>query len=283
MNRELLPNRRSTPRGYLDGDYKLFHIRDARSMDFGSHTHDFHKIILCLSGNVTYILEGRTYVLHPWDLLLVPKNKIHHSKTEDVSPYERVVLFVSSDYLDSCGKDAVLSECFRRADTLGICLLHVDGESRRELVAAVNDLERESDSSDYASDIFSQSAFLRLMVWVNRFALREERENGEITDKKINAVIEYVNRHYAEPITAQSISHEFYLSKSYLMSRFKSVTGGSLHNYIVQKRLTAALSLLRDGVPATVAARECGFSDYTVFYRSFKKQYGFSPAHARER
>lgn len=283
MNREPSQNRRIVFRGYLDGDYKLFHIRDAGSMDFGSHAHDFHKLILCLRGSVTYIIEGRTYVLHPWDILLVPKNKIHHSKTEDVSPYERVVLFISSDCLESYGENGILSECFRRADALGTCLLHADGESRRELASALTDLERENDSSDYASEILCRSAFLRLMVWINRFALREDRETGEITDKKINAVIEYVNRHYTEPITADDISHKFYLSKSYLMSRFKAVTGGSLHNYIVQKRLTAALSLLRDGTPATVAARECGFSDYTVFYRSFKKQYGFSPVRARER
>ena len=61
------------------------------------------------------------------------------------------------------------------------------------------------------------------------------------------------------------------------MHKFKAVTGGSVYGYINQKRLTSALAMLRKGASASDAAKECGFSDYTVFYRSFKKMYGFSP------
>lgn len=269
-------------RGYLKCDYRLFHIYDKRAMDFGSHAHDFHKVILCLEGSVTYIIEGRSYVLRPWDILLVPKNKIHHSKTDALCAYERVVLFLSSDFLDRCdGGEKALSRCFLRADTAGTCLLHAGIDVRHELTAAVEEWEKENGSEDYAADILCRSAVLRFLVFINRLSLCEKGEKGEIADRKIDAVIEYIHTHYAEPLTAESIAKEFYISKSYLMHRFKTVTGGSLHGYVTQKRLSAALSLLRDGVPATAAARECGFSDYTVFYRSFRKQYGFSPVRAR--
>ena len=269
-------------RGYLKGDYRLFHIYDKRAMDFGSHAHDFHKIILCLEGSVNYIIEGRSYVLRPWDILLVPKNKIHHSKTDALCAYERVVLFLSSDFLDRFdGEEKTLSKCFRRADTAGTCLLHAGAEIRHELTAALGEWEKEADSEEYAAALLRQCAVLRLLVFINRLSLREKGEKGEIADQKIDAVIEYIHAHYAEPMTAESIAKRFYISKSYLMHRFKTVTGGSLHGYVTQKRLSAALSLLRDGVPATTAARECGFSDYTVFYRSFRKQYGFSPVRAR--
>ena len=46
-------------RGYLNEDYKLFHIYDKRSMDFDSHSHDFHKLIICLSGSANYTIEGK--------------------------------------------------------------------------------------------------------------------------------------------------------------------------------------------------------------------------------
>ena len=268
-------------RGYLKENYKLFHIHDKRAMDFDSHAHDFHKLIVCLGGSVTYIIEGRTYVLKPWDILLVPQYKIHHSKTDALCAYERIVLFISAEFLDACDKAHTLSECFIRADNKGICLFHADHDSRRELTAAINDLEKEEASGDYGAELLCYSSFLRLMVYINRLALKEKGEDGVIADKKIDRVIEYINRNYTRPITADTLSREFYISKSYLMHRFKSVTGGSLHSYVNQKRLTAALTLLREGMPATDAARECGFSDYTVFYRSFKKQYGFSPVRAR--
>ena len=164
-------------RGYLKGDYRLFHIYDKRAMDFGSHAHDFHKVILCLEGSVTYIIEGRSYVLRPWDILLVPKNKIHHSKTDALCAYERVVLFLSSDFLDRCdGGEKALSRCFLRADTAGTCLLHAGVDVRHELTAAVEEWEKENGSEGYAADILCRSAVLRFLVFINRLSLCEKGE-----------------------------------------------------------------------------------------------------------
>ena len=40
--------------GYLKEDFRLFHINDQTKKDFSYHYHDFHKIIVFLSGKVTY-------------------------------------------------------------------------------------------------------------------------------------------------------------------------------------------------------------------------------------
>lgn len=269
-------------RGYLKGDYKVFHIYDKRAMDFESHAHDFHKIILCLDGSVTYSIEGRTYVLRSWDILLVPKNKIHHSKTDALCAYERVVCFISPEFLDRCDEGTkTLSKCFLHAESTGNCLLHASREARHDLTVTLDEWEKEAASEEYGAELLRRCIFLRFIIAINRLFLHEKGETGEVVDGKIDSVIDYIHQHYAEPLSAENIAKEFYISKSYLMHRFKTVTGGSLHGYVTQKRLSAALTLLRDGVPATVAARECGFSDYTVFYRSFRKQYGFSPVRAR--
>ncbi|MBR5528264.1 MAG: helix-turn-helix domain-containing protein [Clostridia bacterium] len=268
-------------RGYLNENFKLFHIFDKRAMDFDSHSHDFHKLIICLRGSVTYIIEGKTYSLSPWDVLLVPKDKIHHSKTDALMAYERFVLFISDSFLSSLGTDGTLSECFLRAADCGKCLYHASASFRQNISESVLALEEAISSSDgYANVLLADAAFVRLMVYINRLVIEDKGLEGAIADEKLDGIISYINTHFSEDLSIDSLSQKFYISRSGLMHKFKTVTGGSVHSYITQKRLSAALSMLRDGASASHAAHSCGFSDYTVFYKSFKKTYGYPPGDA---
>ena len=58
-------------RGYLRERFRLFHLKDSDAPAFDFHYHDFDKIIFQLGGKVTYNVEGRSYFLKPYDILLV--------------------------------------------------------------------------------------------------------------------------------------------------------------------------------------------------------------------
>lgn len=47
--------------------------------------------------------------------------------------------------------------------------------------------------------------------------------------------------------------------------------------YLTKKRLVLAKNLLRKGIPIHNIYQECGFQDYTSFFRTFKKEYGITP------
>ena len=51
--------------GYLNRDFRFFHINDRRKIEFSYHYHDFDKIILFLHGSARYMIEGREYELKP--------------------------------------------------------------------------------------------------------------------------------------------------------------------------------------------------------------------------
>jgi hypothetical protein len=48
--------------------------------------------------------------------------------------------------------------------------------------------------------------------------------------------------------------------------------------YIMEKRLQFAKRELLRGIKATEVAAKCGFTDYSAFFRAYKKQFGHSPA-----
>ena len=77
------------------------------------------------------------------------------------------------------------------------------------------------------------------------------------------------------------LAKRFFISRYYLMHRFKEVTGYTVHQYISQKRLLRAGELIRQGVSVTRAAEQVGFSDYSTFLRAFRKTFHMSPKEFR--
>ena len=77
-------------RGYLRENFRFVRLKDSRAQQIGYHYHEFDKVILLLGGKVTYVVEGVTYFLRPWDLLLVPHDRIHRPIIDPSEPYERV-------------------------------------------------------------------------------------------------------------------------------------------------------------------------------------------------
>ena len=83
--------------GYLKEDFRLFHINDRTDREFEWHYHDFHKIIVFVSGKVTYHIEGKAYQLKPQDILLVSQGAIHKPEIDPSIPYERYIFWIRYD------------------------------------------------------------------------------------------------------------------------------------------------------------------------------------------
>ena len=95
-----MPDRKEiNKRGYLKEDFRLFHLKDSRAQKVDYHYHAFDKLILLLRGKVTYVVEGVTYFLQPWDLLLVGHDLIHRPIIDPAEPYERVVIWLGREWL----------------------------------------------------------------------------------------------------------------------------------------------------------------------------------------
>ena len=128
--------------------------------------------------------------------------------------------------------------------------------------------------------MLADTCVLRLLVALNRDVLADSGrgEAGSYRfDPKMEEVTHYIRDHLAEDLTIDHLSRAFFLSRYYLMHRFKEVYGCTVHQYIRQKRLQKAAEDIRRGVPVLKAAEEAGFGDYSVFLRAFREAYGRSP------
>jgi len=262
--------------GYLEQDFRLFHIKDQTKRDFSYHYHDFHKVIIFLSGKAAYHIEGKSYYLKPWDILLVNRHAIHKPEIDFSVPYERFVLWIRDDI-----KSTELLRCFQKAIDRSYNLIRLDSDTQEKLKQLLYELEAALKDEKFESELLGSALFTQFMVYVNRIFLEKQYiydARSYSSDSQIEELLRYINHNLTEDLSIETLARKYYLSKYHMMRKFKEETGYTIHNYIISKRLLLARTKISEGTPILKAAQLSGFSDYTTFSRAYKKQFGTAPS-----
>ena len=261
--------------------FEVYHYRNEQMKEVALHHHDFYEIYFFLSGNVSYNIESRSYRLSPGDVLLINPQELHQPVfSPEKQQYERYVLWISAGCLQQFalpGQD--LSQCFNTSRPEHTNLVRPDGASRELIHYLMQQLVREQDSEDFATEINRLSLLTQLLVLVNRTAIRAGRapEPRDNADSAVYRILGYINDHYSEDLSLDRLANVFFISKYHLSREFSRVVGTSVHRYIVQKRLIMARQLMAGGASTSEVSQLCGFGDYSNFYRAFTNEYQISP------
>jgi AraC-like DNA-binding protein len=268
-------------RGYLNEDFRFFHLKDKKVEEHTFHYHNFNKIVIFISGSVTYVIEGKYYKLKPWDILFVSSNELHKPIIDPNEYYERIIIWVNSSFLESHSTDGSnLLTCFSAAAREKLNLFRVSSDNLNIIKDTLFLLEKAIRDKDFGSAILQKSYFVQLIVYLNRLMLKasEKKDEKDVQyDERIINILTYINENLDGDLSIDSIASRVYINRYYLMHNFKSQTGYTLHNYILQKRLAKAEALVKKGLQAGSISEQCGFQDYSSFVRVFKKSFGLSP------
>lgn len=259
----------------LRQDFQLSHNRDPyfRTMEF--HAHDFLELYYFLDGSVTYYIEDQVYDLCPGDLLIIPVGKMHRPViANEHAAYERMVLWITPQYLQSIDSPAGdLQKYLQKVGEHGYCVPFRGDET--VFVTALLKKLLYMQKNDTDPKFCAGAVELYLWTIFRSYGVIDTTHRNET--QVIPQVIRYITEHFSEPLTLEDIAAEFFVSKSYLNRHFKAYTNSTVYAYIMALRLTHARRMLREGIPAVETGRECGFSDYSTFYKAFKTQTGLSP------
>lgn len=268
-------------RGYLNKDYMLFHLCDRKNDELNFHYHEFDKLVFMLSGKASYIIEGKEYFLESGDVLLVNHHDIHKPVIDVSEDYNRIVIWMNRDFAEKHSTNSSYPAlAFKLLKERSMCLLRPDRQSSSELMNSLTELEEAIVSEEYGADILADALFLKLLVLINRLAIKDtgyKNTNVYRYDEKINEVIRYINENPKEDLSLEALSEKFFMSRSYLMHKFKTETGYTIHNYVLQKRLLYSRELLKKKLPVNEVAYESGFGEYSTYLRAFKKNFKCLP------
>ncbi len=267
-------------KGYLNSEFRLFHLTDKETKEVEYHYHDFDKITIFMKGHVTYTLEGKSYDLKPYDIVLVKHNDIHRLTVDNSTLYERIIVYISPNFMNAYQTDSYdLNYCFEKAEEEHSNVLRITSLEKSSLLRSISRLEASFSDDGYAADLYRQIIFLEFMIHLNRAARKDHLKyiDTDSCNTKIQDILGYINENLREDLSIDSIADQFYISKYYMMRLFKQETGYTLGQYISQKRLLLAKELLLSGEPVTKACFDCGFKDYSTFSRAYKRLFGESP------
>lgn len=255
-------------------DFSCSHTLDRVPRDNAPmHTHDIIEIYYFICGNCTYMIEGTAYALRAHDILFTRPLEAHKLivNSSDV-PYKRMVISISVDLFRSLDPDHLLFDAMMTRP-LGTGNRFTSADFGHNLcVELMQHMARHGSDMDRAQ-------MLGILMFVCAEASRVLRNKTTVpraSDISIQ-LIDYVNEHLFSDISPAKISHAFYLSQSQINRIFKSYTGSSVRQYIAVKRLLTARDRIRSGIPAAEACFECGYNDYSTFYRAYIKEFGHAP------
>ena len=117
------------------------------------------------------------------------------------------------------------------------------------------------------------------------YTARVERlRRGGTPSSLVLDVTNYIQHHISEPIRAEEIAKNLFISRPYLSKKFKEETGQSLTDFILSEKTEEAKRLLRySDKPLTAISTYLAFSSPSHFSRVFKQYAGVLPREYREK
>lgn len=278
---------------YKDNELFFHQNTDILSHDttYGMHAHEIYEILYLVSGNGEFVVEGNRYPLAPNCIFIMRANETHHIALAPTTPYHRIVLHFLPEIIDCLDeKHTLLAPFINRPLGQQNCYIP-SGISGYRIKSCLDDiivtLEKNIAKTSIESSILTKDDYKkRLCIRSNLFIILSElnklfqtdtKPQNIISNQRVADIINYINENLCKPLSVEIICQKFYISKSYLNSLFRQYTSSTVWKYIETKRLIYAKELIRTGTSACNASEQCGFANYSTFFRAYKKQFGESP------
>ena len=213
---------------------------------FDSHNHVGHYVIsVVMLGTVTVCLENREVVCRKGDVFIIPAYTIHSVCQKR----------------DAC----LLSMCIGTAFIEESDLETAEGIVRELLKDAA------------AQGIFGKEQGDKLLVSVRE--VYRLRDNGrEEMDAGMKIVADKITSHPEQELPIETLAADIFISKYYLIRKFKGSIGMTPHQFCIQNRIRKSQGLLDEEKTVSRIAAEMGFYDQSHFDKAFQRIVGISPS-----
>lgn len=230
------------------------------------HWHEATELLYCIEGSGVAVSDTQRIPLSAGDLAFINPNRLHTFYAAGFCRYSYLL---------------VAPELSAARDLPGTPVQPFisDPEVGRQMLGIIGEMQKQAPF--YRSEVCAR--LTRLFVYLNRKypepGPAPEQSGAGKRLEMVKAVIAYVRRHFAEPITVDGICSAVSFSRSYVCHAFKEVTGQSLVEYIHFVRCHNARTLLAcKQYNVSECAEKSGFNTLSYFSRIYKKQMGVPPS-----
>ena len=151
-----------------------------------------------------------------------------------------------------------------------------------ETTVEIDELFKKINYTETNLEFYTDALLLAYMTELFALMCTKEYHTGGNYPKHISSIMKYVNENLRDEITLDSLCSSIHLSKSYACSSFKSYTGMTVTQYIMQSRLAYSKKLLLETEESiSNIAMRSGFSSFSFYCQFFKKIESCTPLQFR--
>lgn len=252
--------------------------RTHKKVNIALHSHSFYEVIHCRAADrVEYLIGSRQYRINAGDIIIIAPGMSHMPIfPEDMQyPYDRDIMWVNAGFMT---KIIELFPSFSIERMRSPILLHTKGSSYGYIgdyfADGINETINQKEGYD---KIITAHAILIISHVMRAISEGGSRSFDAEKPTMINALIEHIEGHLDEKLNLDEVSAHFYISRGTVNKLFKQSMDTTFYKFVTQRRLILAKVLIAEGESMDSISRKCGFTDYSTFYKAFKKEYGISP------
>lgn len=254
-----------------------------RGFDF--HWHSAIEIVTPIECNFTVATYEKAYVLEPGEILVIPPGVLHETRGQKsgtryiclfdmdcvskIKSFTTILPFFTSPIIIS--KETapeIVDDCLRIIDEMADIYFTELPMWELRMYAKILDF--------FA--IIGENRFENILTIPERSDIKRR----EYIDK-FNALFTYIDKHYTDDISLESVAEMMGYSKFYFTRLFKKYANTTFFDYLCYKRIRAAEELLiNPSLSITDVAIMSGFPSISTFNRLFKQRKNCTPTEYRE-
>ena len=281
----------------------LLHLQEVGSLSaIRPHTSKREKLqsYLCFmveDGEGELVYEGKKYELRSGDVVFIDCRKAYSHST-GMNPnaglwslrwchfYGPSMPAIYAKYCERGGlpviRGADVSVDLARGADMGRRDDVSCGGDVSQYAAILTDIYTLASSSDYIRDMRINGKLNDLLTLLMESSWHREAHTNAPKQMEISCVKFFLDEHYKEKLSLESVASHFFIDKHYLARLFKEQYGVTLVTYLQQVRITHAKRMLRfTDKSIEEIGLECGIGELNYFSRVFKKLEGVSPSEFR--
>ncbi len=242
------------------------------------HKHNGYEIYVFLCGNVNLLIEHSCVHLERGNIAIINPTEYHLAVSLDDSLYERITLNISPAIMRNLSTHMTNFNNFFDTRQCGVNnVILLPEETLDELLCLLNKLNGTLNSKQFGYDVLQRSYLAQILCTICNNYIVYKGMSVNIMPELVSGTIQYIEEHLSENFTLSDIEDALNFNNRYISRMFKQNTGISLKQYILEKKVILAQSLLSQGYSVTDACDKSGFGDYSNFIRTFKQYTGKTP------
>lgn len=245
------------------------------------HWHQCVELLYISSGYGIVVVDNQHYTARPGRLFVFPPFRLHKVQVDhnDKNPYHRTTMHIAQSVVESALSTFPRHQArFASLAASNLPAQIYDLSTHAPFIERI--LEQFQRLEDNAQTEACEVAFLVMQLMT---CLPEQPQPYPPRQQTVaSRIMSWVEAHYASKFSLDRLAHDLGLSRSYTSRIFRQQTGGSIHEYLLTRRIKSSCDLLRySDEPVDAIALAVGFSEVTYFITCFKKMMRQTPLQYR--